>query len=105
MRNLGTAATFAAMIMAAWAGGAAACGTNTGVYAYTPCRTDRDVLQCREEENSGKRICGAHGCDCGLLKSECAASRKYLDSGMMDPEGAGYQREKYAYEHNCVRAK
>jgi hypothetical protein len=69
--------------------------------------SDRDVLQCRATE-AARQIagqCGAHGCDCGILKSECAASLKYLNSGLMDYEGAGYQREIYAYRHDCVGEK
>jgi hypothetical protein len=96
-----TAAAIAALMIATPA--MAACGSNNGFLG--PCRTDREVMQCRQEENSGKRICGAHGCDCGLLKSECAASLKYLNSGLMDREGAGYQREAYAYAHNCAGAR
>jgi hypothetical protein len=65
---------------------------------------DRDVLQCRASEAARQAAgkCGAHGCDCGLLKSECAASLKYLNSGLLDHEGAGYRREAYAYGHDCM---
>jgi hypothetical protein len=68
--------------------------------------TDGDVLRCRATEAAHTQAgqCGAHGCDCGLLKSECAASWKYLNSGAMDPQGAAYMREAYAYKHDCVGA-
>jgi hypothetical protein len=67
--------------------------------------SDRDVLQCRATESERQRagLCGAHGCDCGLLKSECSASRKYINSNI--GAGAGYQRELYAYEHDCLGIK
>jgi len=65
---------------------------------------DREVIQCRATEDARQRagLCGAHGCDCGLLKSECAASLKYLNSFDYEGrQGAGYMREAYAYEHAC----
>jgi hypothetical protein len=87
MRSLRTAATIAALMVAAPA-----------------MASDSEVLACRATETARQAAgkCGAHGCDCGLLKSECAASLKYLNSGLMDDEGAGYQRELYAYRRDCV---
>jgi hypothetical protein len=66
--------------------------------------SDADVLACRATQNArvfaGK--CGGHGCDCGLLRSECGASKRYLES--FDREGresAAYTREAYAFAHAC----
>jgi hypothetical protein len=106
MKSLVSSAALAAlMITAACAGEAAACGTNTGVYAYTPCRTDRDVLQCRREQDKGERVCGAHGCDCGILRSQCASTERELKSSDINHEGMFYLRDAAAYLQNCREDK
>jgi hypothetical protein len=66
--------------------------------------SDAGVLSCRKTEDAkmAAGLCGAHGCDCGLLRSECAATRKHLRS--FDANGRGsmaYFREKYAYNQDC----
>jgi hypothetical protein len=66
--------------------------------------SDASVLACRATEAArfAAGECGAHGCDCGLLRKECGASKRYQKS--FDREGRkgmGYLREKYAYAHDC----
>jgi hypothetical protein len=66
--------------------------------------SDADVLACRatQDARGSAGQCGAHGCDCGLLRKECAASKLYLKSFDREGrEGAGYMREAYAYAHDC----
>jgi hypothetical protein len=75
------------------------------VTAMSPAyASDADVLACRATQDA--RIsagdCGAHGCDCGLLRKECGASKRYQKS--FDREGRksmAYLREKYAFAHDC----
>ncbi len=62
------------------------------------------VLACRATEAARVAAgeCGAHGCDCGLLRKDCGASKRYLKS--FDREGRksmAYMREAFAYTHDC----
>jgi hypothetical protein len=66
--------------------------------------SDAQVLECRATQDAkiSAGMCGAHGCDCGILSSECSAAKKYLNS--FDAEGRqgmNYVREAYAYAHDC----
>jgi len=73
---------------------------------------DRAVLQCRATE--GQRLlageCGAHGCDCGVLKSECGKTLQWLKTngeGRARQEGRAWQESRAwqeaitAYKTNC----
>jgi hypothetical protein len=88
MRKFRTCATLAALLIAGPA-----------------MASDADVLTCRATEDA--RIsagqCGVHGCDCGILRSQCASSREFLKS--IDPYSAAYMRGKYAYDQACRRNK
>jgi hypothetical protein len=67
--------------------------------------SDADVLACRATEDA--RIsagqCGVHGCDRGILRSQCGESREFLKS--IDPHIAAYTRGKHAYDQACGRSK
>jgi hypothetical protein len=71
-------------------------------HAETLSARDAAVLTCRASENERTiaGLCGTHGCDCGILTSECAASREFLNS-ISDHESAAYRREAAAYAEAC----
>jgi hypothetical protein len=66
---------------------------------------DADVLACRATEDAriSAGLCGVHGCDCGILRSQCRESREFLRSTV--PGIAAYTREKHAYDQACGRSK
>jgi hypothetical protein len=65
--------------------------------------SDASVLRCRatEESRIAAGQCGAHGCDCGILKSECAAEIEFMKT--VSPGAAAWMRSKYAIDHACKR--
>jgi hypothetical protein len=78
---------FAASVLIACGGGALA--------------GDREVIKCRASEGARQMagLCGAHGCDCGILKSECSSTAKFLSE--IGPDGRAYMENKFAYDRAC----
>src|SRR5262245_60538161 len=63
---------------------------------------DAAVLECRASENY--RIahgqCGAHGCDCGILKRQCADTLKWMRQAEKEgrDDSRAYFEAEYAYQ-------